>query len=72
LGTWNVTSLYKPAALRDLITSYTKESPATKNSQQQKAGKPQEKTEKWSERGCRRVTWKTKARDREPWRIRLD
>jgi len=21
LGTWNVTSLYKPAALRDLITS---------------------------------------------------
>jgi hypothetical protein len=31
---------------RDLITSYTKESPATKKSQQQKARKPQEKTGK--------------------------
>jgi hypothetical protein len=72
LGTWNVTSLYKPAALRHLITSYTKESPAANNSQQQKARKPQEKTGRWSERGCRRVTWKAKARGREPWRIRLD
>jgi len=70
--TWNVTSLYKPAAIRDLITSYTKGSPVTKNSQQQKGRKAQENTGKWRERGCRRVTWKTKARDREPWRKRLD
>jgi hypothetical protein len=79
LGTWNVTSLNKPAALRALITSHTKDSPATHNAQQQKARKPQENTGKWSERGCCRVTWawKTKARHRDPEdnamrRIRLD
>jgi hypothetical protein len=39
LGTWNVTSLNKPAAQRVLITSHIKESPATLNAQQQKRRK---------------------------------
>ena len=39
--------------------SYTKESPATSNPMQEMDRKTQETMERWSERGCRHVSWHT-------------
>jgi len=72
--TWNVRSVYSVgrASNPNGGTLYTKESPATNNSQQRNDGKTTEKTGRWNNRECHCITcrkgWENKAKDTESWR----